>query len=107
MRNLLSLLTFLALFSCSTPTWDNMTEADISSWKSMNVDIEKANSLNYAGVSPAEYSEWKNHGFTQVDKITNWKKQKFSPTEAAQWVKGGFSVDQAVENRQKGLQPVK
>lgn len=107
MKKVLSLLMFLALFSCSTPTWDNMTEADIASWKSMNVNIEKANSLNQAGVSPAEYSKWEESGFTKVEKIIAWKKQKFAPTEAAQWVKGGFSTDQAVENRSKGLQPVK
>ncbi|MCM8533457.1 MAG: hypothetical protein NE330_19980 [Lentisphaeraceae bacterium] len=107
MKKALSLLMFLVLFSCSTPTWNNMSETDIASWKELNIDIETANSLNEIGVSPTEYSEWKENGFTKVEKILAWKSQKFTPQEAAEWVKGGFSPSQAVENRSKGLQPVK
>jgi hypothetical protein len=106
---LLLVMCMVAFFigCASDPTWNNMSEADISSWKEMMVDIDSANYLNENKITPKSYAAWKENGITKADEIIAWTVKKFSASEAAAWAKAGYSMDDAVDYRGKGLQPVK
>ena len=102
------LLTALFLTACaSKPTWDNMSEETIAAWKSHGVEAAQANQFTASGISPDVYSEWKAEGITEPEVIIVWNEGKFSADSAKAWISGDFSLDEAVENRAKGLSPVK
>ena len=100
---------FVALFmsACSSPTWDNMSEDTIAAWKAQGVDVETANYLTDKNVTPAAYGEYKAAGISDAELVVDWSAAKFKGADAKAWMDGGFELDDAVENRAKGLSPVK
>lgn len=134
MKNVWILLTIIVLTACaSAPSWKNMSESEISDWKSIDVSVEQVGKYVKAGLSQPQVKAWIDSGFTEQDSIiawsqakfkpksakewrdinltletaSKWQLQKFSPAEAQSWMNGGFNLDDAVTNRSKGLSPVK
>ena len=107
-KAIMVLLAVLFFTACaSKPTWDNMSEETIAAWKSHDVGAELANEFIENEISPKLYGEWKSVELTDPDIIIPWNESKFSAASAKSWISGGFSLDEAVENRAKGLSPVK
>jgi len=109
MKKVVMILIFsMIMFACSSkPTWDNMSEEAISAWKSFGVGAELANKFSDNQISPELYGEWKAVDLTDPEIVISWNESKFSAISAKSWITGGFSLDEAVENRAKGLSPVK
>ena len=129
---LLALLVTLLAACSSTPTWEGMSQTDISAWKGLGLDAGAAQELAEEGIGPQEAKGWMDNGITAVDDILDWKKEgftvansegwvangfdldaatewneeKFTADEAKTWIDGGFDLDDAVKNRTKGLAPV-
>ena len=105
-RNLMMLAVALMFVACASSTWDNMSESDIVIWKELGVSMDDANEMNEEGLVAPEFAKWKKAGITDMDLIFEWKEEKFSAVEAGRWTKANFDVDEAVESRGRGLQPV-
>jgi hypothetical protein len=109
MKNFIAVL-ILALFmsACASKvTWDNMSEETIAAWKAEGVDAVLANKFTEHSITPEKYGEWKVLKITDHETIIAWNESKFSADAAKNWMAGGFTLDEAVENRAKGLSPVK
>jgi hypothetical protein len=124
----------LAVIACaSTPTWKGMSESDIASWQQLGINAEGAHEFQKAGLTPkdvegwyaagvktseqilewhgkgfgsSEAAEWIQQQFSSKDAVS-WKKENFTAAQAGKWKAGGFDLDDAIENREKGLQPIK
>jgi hypothetical protein len=108
MKSVFVLFTLILISACvSKPTWDNMSEEVISEWKLHAVGAELANEFTESGITPKAYSEWKAVEITDPETIISWDESKFTAVSAKSWISSGFSLDEAVENRAKGLSPVK
>ena len=107
MKNIAMIFTLVfILVSCASTTWDNMSESDISTWKELGVSMEDANEMNEEGIYAKDFGEWKAIGIADIDSILEWREEKFNAVEAGRWTKANFDVDEAMEMRGKGLQPV-
>ncbi|MDD7985819.1 hypothetical protein PQO01_12745 [Lentisphaera marina] len=109
MKKIISVL-LIALFmsACaSKATWDNMSEETIAAWKAQGVEAALANEYTDNAITPEKYGEWKALKITDSETIIAWNESKFSADAAKNWMSGGFTLDEAVENRAKGLSPVK
>lgn len=96
----------IVMSACSsTPTWEGMSQTEISQWKQAGFDPGAAQSWSKKGFTAADASAWRNGGF-DLDKATDWKDEKFTADEAMSWKAGGFNLNEAVKNRANGLQPV-
>jgi hypothetical protein len=132
--SLTTALLSLVLAACaSAPTWQGMSESEISGWKALSVDVASAQEFRKAGLSAAAVEQWREAGLTTTDAIlawnesgytpetagpwvrqgfdlatsADWTEQKFTAEEARVWVDSGFSLKQAIDNREKGLTPVR
>ena len=105
-KSLMILAVALMLVACASSTWDNMSESDIATWKELGVSMDDANEMNEEGIYAKEFGEWKAVKITDMDSILEWKEEKFNATEAGRWAQANFDVDEAIEARGKGLQPV-
>ena len=128
------LLSALLLAACSsTPTWEGMSETEISDWKALSVDVASAQEFREAGLKPSDVDAWQQAGLRGTGAILDWRKTGFSPTTAQPWVargvgletattwakekftaeeatvwnEAGFSLKEAIDNREKGLTPVR
>lgn len=102
------LIVALFMSACaSKATWDNMSEETISAWKAEGVDAALANKFTEHSITPEKYGDWKALKITNAETIIAWNESKFSADAAKNWMSGGFTLDEAVENRAKGLSPVK
>ena len=126
-------LVVLLLSACaSTPTWEGMSEDEISGWRGMNIEAAEAQAYRKAGLDRDAVAEWRQVGLVASDRIlawnesgwtpdsaapwlqqkfdldsaVTWAKEKFTADQARDWVDAGFSLEEAMENRAKGLQPV-
>ena len=107
MKNIAMIFALVfVLVSCGSTTWDNMSESDIATWKELGVSMEDANEMNEEGVYAKEFGEWKAVKITDLDSILEWKEEKFNAAQAGRWAQANFDVDDAIEARGKGLQPV-
>jgi len=109
MKNFIAVL-IVALFmsACaSKATWDNISEESIAAWKAEGVDAALANQYTEHSITPEKYGEWKALKITDAETIIAWNGSKFSADAAKNWMSGGFTLDEAVDNRAKGLSPVK
>lgn len=130
----LSLLVIALLPSAcaSAPTWEGMSETEISAWKELNAGPGDAQTYREAGLDVQAVSQWSEHGFKKTDAVLAWHKagftaaeakawrakrftweravawreEKFKPEEAYEWKKGGFNLEDSVENRERGLKPI-
>lgn len=134
MRTGLILSLALMLGACaSTPTWEGMSESEIAAWKAMDLTAESAQKFSRAGLSSDDVAAWREAGLTGTDAIlawsktgwkpesaaswlerdfdletaSEWAKERFTAEEASVWMKSGFDLDQAMDNREKGLTPVR
>lgn len=109
MRKLiLTACTSALLFACaSTPTWEGMSEETIAAWKANGLDAGQAQFYTEEGISAQVYGEWKAVNITDSDVILEWTEEKFTASKAKAWIDGGFDLDDAIENRAKGLTPVR
>ncbi|WDE98014.1 hypothetical protein PQO03_19510 [Lentisphaera profundi] len=109
MKKVIAIL-FITLFisACaSKATWDNMSEEKIAAWKTQGVDAELASELTENAITPEKYGAWKAVKITDPETIIAWNGSKFSAEASKNWMSGGFTLDEAVDNRAKGLSPVK
>jgi len=121
------------LGACAAPDWSDMSQADIAGWKAMDIGPGDAQHFNREGLHPTEIegwhkagfkdakdidawhgagfnaedsAAWKAHGFNAKD-AKRWSAKEFTAENAQVWTKAGMSLDEAIEDRSKGLQPVK
>lgn len=108
MKKISSLIVVLILTACASApaTWKGMSERDISAWKEIGFNAEKAQAWRGSGFTPEQSSRWSTAGFN-LENAGLWSKQSFNAEEAKNWNTGGFDLENAVESRDKGLTPVK
>lgn len=108
MKTIISFLfaSLLVLGCASKPTWNNMSEESISAWKASSVNAAVANKLTKHGITPEQYKLWKDLAIENVDTIIAWSGNKFTAESAKSWIDSGFSLNEAIANRAKGLSPV-
>jgi hypothetical protein len=99
-------MALLVTACASTPSWKNMSEDEIASWKALNLEPAAAQQWRKGGFSPANAETWIKSGF-KYEGAANWARENFSPEDARAWKDGGFSLKDAVSNRAKGLTPVR
>ena len=123
----------LMLSACagSTPTWGNMSEDDIGSWRDAGVTVNDVQKYMDAKMTSDNVLSWKNNGFVKVENVLAWGKEGFAPEEAKkwrdknyklevakkwkknnfsfedamEWIGAKFSLEDAKESRAKGLVP--
>ena len=129
----LILATAILAGCASAPTWEGMSENEIAAWRSMNIEAAEAQAYREAGLDTAEIEAWREAGLpgreailawndegwtaataepwlkTQFDleTATDWAEKKFTADQARAWVDAGFSLKEAINNRAKGLAPVR
>ena len=98
-------LLALAMAGCASPPWLGMAESEIAAWKQMDVGADLAQEWRRAGFGPAEAAPWIEEG---IDARTakRWDRELFSADQAASWRGADFSLDEAIENRARGLAPI-
>jgi hypothetical protein len=107
MKKLLSGLLALFLVACaSAPSWQGMSEREISQWKAIGFDSTQAQNWRVRGFGPTESDGWIKANFN-LDTATIWAKESFNVEEAQVWSEAGFEIEEAVTNRSKGLTPVR
>ncbi|NRD74898.1 hypothetical protein HQQ94_17085 [Shewanella sp. VB17] len=108
MKKFSSLILVLILTACASApaTWKGMSERDISAWKEIGFNADKAQTWKKSGFTPEKANNWSMAGF-DVESAGLWNKQSFNADEAKNWKMGGFDLEKAVESRDKGLTPVK
>lgn len=95
-----------ALAGCSsTPTWDGMSQTDISGWKALGLDAAAAKEYTKEGFTLESATLWVQAGYS-AERAEEWASENFSAREAEAWRKGGFDLAEAKKNRAKGLSPV-
>jgi hypothetical protein len=125
-------VVFLIGACAGAPTWKDMSEAEIASWKALGVEAGDAQTFKKAGLSTTDVEawhaagikaskdilDWHKKGFTaeeaggwvkeqfSLEEAGNWKKKEFTSEEAGKWKAAGFKLNEAVNNREKGLQPI-
>ncbi|OUS32723.1 hypothetical protein A9Q98_00970 [Thalassotalea sp. 42_200_T64] len=134
MRKFLILFFMVLLSACaSAPSWEGMSESEISNWKDIGVTVDQVDTYVEAGMKPEQVKVWFEQGFNNANEIIPWASNKFTPEDAAGWKASGLSVegafqwasnkfsyseakmwrdenfelDDAIDNRAKGLSPVK
>lgn len=134
MNKALIFIIVAILSACaSAPSWEGMSESEISEWKNIGVTVEEVSKYAKAGLDATEVKSWLDNKFTQQSDILAWagakftadsamawrdvkftledaiawSKNKFSPQEAMEWKKANFTLSEAESNRSKGLTPVK
>ncbi|MCL6414038.1 hypothetical protein MIB92_00110 [Aestuariirhabdus sp. Z084] len=101
------LLCLLVLAGCaSKATWEGMNEDDISSWKSAGFSAEAAQMWGEYKFNATEAAAWRDQGFEARD-AARWAEEKFTAEQAGSWKQGDFDLDDAIDNRAKGLSPIK
>lgn len=106
-RQLLLATSLLLLSACSSvpSDWSGMSTDEISQWQQVGFNAKTAQSWRHEGFDPAAAHSWTQANF-ELDDALEWHQQKFQATEAQAWIKGGFDLDEAIENRAKGLTPI-
>ena len=110
-----------------------MSENEIATWRSLGVEAGDAQAYKKAGLDGDDVEAWNAAGLAGRDEILAWTrsgwtpataqpwleqqfdldtavawyKEKFTASQARNWVEGGFSLREAIDNRSKGLAPVK
>lgn len=106
MQQLLLASTFVLTACSSVPTdWRNMSTEEINQWQQIGFNAKSAQSWRSEGFDPESAHSWSQAHF-ELDDALEWHQQKFQALEAQAWIKGGFDLDEAVENRAKGLTPI-
>jgi hypothetical protein len=101
------LSSVLVLTGCgSTPTWEGMSQTDISEWKALGLDAAASQDWTEAGISAEDAAKWLAANF-DLEEAADWAAQAFTAAEAADWKIGGFDLKDAIKAREKGLAPVK
>ncbi|MEH6558906.1 MAG: hypothetical protein V7459_11470 [Oceanicoccus sp.] len=101
------LSSVLVLSGCgSTPTWEGMSQTDISEWKELGLDAAASQGWKEAGISAADAADWIAAKF-DLEEASEWASEAFTAAEAADWKIGGFDLKDAVNAREKGLSPTK
>ena len=104
MKIFIAAVMSVMLFACaSSPTWEGMSEDDIAQWKANGFDARSAQVWHRGGFNAIQSKAWMEAKF-DVDSAKDWSEEKFS---AANWSQSGFELDDAVEERSKGLTPLK
>ncbi|MCL1046295.1 hypothetical protein L2737_13335 [Shewanella electrodiphila] len=107
MNKLIVILVACLLYGCaSAPTWKGMSERDIAEWKAIGFDAAQAQTWSKKGFNAEQSQLWSKASF-DVESAMDWSKEKFNPEEAATWKQAGFKLDDAIDDRAKGLTPVK
>lgn len=133
-KTLFIVLVALFLTACaSAPTWEGMSESEISAWKGINVDVASAQKFRSAGLTSTAVGEWQSAGLSGTQAILDWNKGGYSPATGAPWIEKGFdlktaqawtadkftaeeartwmdadfTLKEAVKNRKMGLTPVR
>ena len=97
---------FAILVACaSAPTWEDMSQQEISDWKALAFDAETAQAWKEEGFTPATAAVWSGAGFN-LETAAPWRNESFTAEETTSWIEGGFDLDQAIKNRATGLTPV-
>jgi len=110
MKNYLNIMLIVGFVSfmlacSSTPNWEGMSEREISGWKAINYDADKAREWSSYGFLPDQAVAWSGSGF-DIETAKMWKDKHFSVEEAKSWMSSGFDIEQASDHRGKGLTPV-
>lgn len=129
----ISCVVLLVGACASAPTWKGMSESDIAGWQQLGVDAGTAQKFMKAGLAPKDVEAWHAAGIKSpetilawhgegfvadeaaawtkqqfsVDQASRWKKEKFTAEQAGKWKAAGFDLNNAIKNRDKGLQPIK
>lgn len=107
MKKLFAGLLVLFVVGCaSAPSWEGMSEREISQWKSIGFDATQAQNWRVRGFDATEANGWVQANFS-LDTATIWAKESFNVEEAQVWSEAGFEIEDAVTNRSKGLTPVR
>lgn len=106
-NHLILTLTLALLAACSSipDDWKGMSTDEISQWQQIGFKAEAAQRWKKAGFDPIAADSWNRADFNLKDAV-EWYQEKFDAREAQSWVKGGFDLDDAIENRAKGLSPI-
>ena len=92
----------LALGGCaSMPTWEGMSEAEISEWQKLGINAEAANTFREADLNPENVKGWYAAGITDAETILSWHGEGFNSNEAAEWSQRQFSVREAARWKQE------
>ena len=96
-----------AFAACSSlpKDWSGMSTEAISQWEQNGFNAEQAQIWKAAGFAPAEASGWKK-ATLDAKTAQKWKAQSFTSEEAVGWIKKEMDLDEAVDHRAKGLQPI-
>lgn len=89
----------------STPTWEGMSQADITAWKALGLDAGASQDWSAIGLTPSQAGDWIAANI-DVNTASEWASEQFTATEATDWTKGGFNLKQAIKSRSDGLRPV-
>jgi hypothetical protein len=102
-----AMLSVSLLVGCSsTPTWGDISEADIAGWREIGLDASGANQYIRQGFVLSSATPWVEAGF-DAKTAAKWAEHQFSTEEASAWTGAGFSLSQARDNRARGLTPVR
>jgi hypothetical protein len=89
----------------STPTWEGMSQDDITAWKALGLDAAASQDWSAAGLTPTQAGAWIAANI-DVKTASKWVGEQFTATEATEWTQGGFDLKQAIKSRSDGLRPV-
>lgn len=106
MKNIFSvfaLVSLLAVGGCSSSPWEYMPANEARAWRGIGVTAQEAHRYRRQGFTPVDVKPWMQAGISSSATVVSWHQMGFSPLEASKWIKKGFTVQQAVEYRQKGL----
>ncbi len=99
--------TFLTIVGCSSnPTWEGMSESEISQWRAIGAGAGQAQSWSREGFNAEKTKEWKTAGF-DLESAREWSNESYTAAEAKRWKDSGFDIDEANDARKKGLTPVR
>lgn len=85
----------------SAPTWEGMSESQISAWRDIGVEAEWAQKFTKAGLDSADVAAWRAAGISAGEDILDWAEEGFSATEGGEWVADGFDLETASEWREE------
>ena len=98
-------LLALGLEGCASPPWSGMPESEISAWKGLSVEPERAQEWRRNGFGPDWAGPWLQEGFDPRT-AKRWDRELFSAREAAAWRDAAFDLDDAIRHRARGLAPI-
>lgn len=98
-----AILCVMLLAGCATSKWAGVPRQQVNAWRAIGVPPHEAKQYMANGFTAMDAQPWIQMGIKDPDIAIAWHRAGFSCRETSAWVNKGFTLQQAIEFRKKGL----